>query len=52
VNKVSKHNTYFDSDGNTYTQSQVDRYIRLAKAQKIQDMQDAQAYWIAVMMYP
>lgn len=44
MNRTSKTNTYYDTMGNKYTQAQVDRYIRQAKAQKIQQMQDEYGY--------
>lgn len=38
MRQISKHNKYYDSDGNAYTQSQVNSNISAAKAQKIDDM--------------
>ena len=40
MGQISKNNTYYDSDGNGYTQSQVLTKTSQAKAEKIDQMRD------------
>ena len=42
--QVSKTNKYYDSDGNSYTQSEVKQKVREAKALKLDSMQDEYGY--------
>lgn len=44
MNKISKTNKYFDSDGHSYTQGQVNANITKAKERKLNEFFDEHGY--------